>query len=102
MDSQATTLCDDMYCRLDEAHAVCERCGSDERAVVIHCDIDYFFAQVEEIANPDLKHRPMGVQQNMEVAAVNYEARAFGLFNRIMVKDALRLCPDLVLVRGDN
>jgi len=42
------------------------------------------------------------VQQNMEVAAVNYEARAHGLFNRISVLEALRLCPALVLVRGDN
>ena len=44
----------------------------------------------------------MGVQQHMEVAAVNYEARSFGLFNRISVQEALKLCPHLVLIRGDN
>jgi hypothetical protein len=71
-------------------------------AVVVHLDIDCFFAQVEERADPSLKGRPVGVQQNMEVAAVNYEARAFGLFNRISVQEALRLCPQLTLVRGDN
>ena len=49
-----------------------------------------------------LRGRPVGVQQNMEVAAVNYEAREFGLYNRISVAEALRLCPHLVLVRGDN
>ena len=49
-----------------------------------------------------LRGRPVGVQQNMEVAAVNYEAREFGLYNRISVAQALRLCPHLVLVRGDN
>ena len=38
----------------------------------------------------------------MEVASVNYEARRFGLFNRISVAEAKRLCPELVLVRGDN
>jgi len=37
-----------------------------------------------------------------QVAAVNYEARAYGLFNRISVEEALRRCPGLVLVRGDN
>jgi DNA polymerase-4 len=37
-----------------------------------------------------------------QVAAVNYEARAYGLFNRISVEEALRRCPALVLVRGDN
>jgi DNA polymerase-4 len=42
------------------------------------------------------------VQQNMEIAAVNYEARAFGLYNRISVAEGVRLCPQLVLVRGDN
>ena len=49
-----------------------------------------------------LRGRPVGVQQNMEVAAVNYEARELGLYNRISVAEALRLCPHLVLVRGDN
>lgn len=37
-----------------------------------------------------------------QVAAVNYEARAYGLFNRISVEEALRRCAGLVLVRGDN
>jgi DNA polymerase iota len=70
--------------------------------VVVHLDVDCFFAQVEERLDTSLKGKPMGVQQNMEVAAVNYEARAFGLFNRISVQEARRLCPHLVLVRGDN
>jgi nucleotidyltransferase/DNA polymerase involved in DNA repair len=49
-----------------------------------------------------LRGLPLGVQQNMEIAAVNYEARAFGLYNRISVQEGVRLCPQLVLVRGDN
>ena len=65
-------------------------------------DTDYFFAQVEERADAALKGRPIGVQQNMEVAAVNYEAREYGLYNRIGVSEAQRLCPELVLIRGDN
>ncbi len=71
-------------------------------SVFIHIDVDYFFAQVEEIRDSRLVGRPVGVQQNMEVASVNYEARAFGLFNRISVQEARRLCPEIVLVRGDN
>eukprot|EP00929_Paragymnodinium_shiwhaense_P073846 TRINITY_DN37729_c0_g1_i1.p1 TRINITY_DN37729_c0_g1~~TRINITY_DN37729_c0_g1_i1.p1 ORF type:complete len:463 (-),score=71.79 TRINITY_DN37729_c0_g1_i1:75-1463(-) len=70
--------------------------------VIVHVDIDYFFAQVEEVRDPSLRSHPMGVQQHMEVAAVNYEARKYGLYNRILVADAKRLCPHLVLVRGDN
>jgi len=57
--------------------------------------------QVEEV-RLSLRGRPLGVQQNMEIAAVNYEARAFGLHNRISVAEGVRLCPQLVLVRGDN
>ena len=70
-------------------------------STIVHLDVDCFFAQVEEV-RLGLHGEPLGVQQNMEVAAVNYEARAFGLFNRISVTEAKRLCPGLVLVRGDN
>ena len=94
--------CEDMYCRIDGPHRVCGRCGNSELTVVVHIDIDYFFAQVEERERPELKKQPFGVQQNMEVAAVNYLARGFGLYNRISVKEALRRCPDLVLVRGQR
>ena len=69
--------------------------------IVVHVDIDYFFAQVEEL-RLGLRDRPLGVQQNMEVASVNYVAREFGLYNRISVTKAKRMCPGLVLVRGDN
>jgi hypothetical protein len=69
--------------------------------MIAHLDVDCFFAQVEEV-RLSVRGRPLGVQQNMEIAAVNYEARAFGLYNRISVAEGKRLCPDLVLVRGDN
>lgn len=71
------------------------------RDMLAHLDVDCFFAQVEEV-RLSLNGRPLGVQQNMEIAAVNYEARAFGLYNRISVVEGQRLCPELVLVRGDN
>ena len=69
---------------------------------IVHIDVDYFFAQVEEVRDPRLADMPFGVQQNMEVASVNYIAREHGLYNRISVADARRRCPELVLVRGDN
>ena len=69
--------------------------------MIAHLDVDCFFAQVEEV-RLSLRGRPLGVQQNMEIAAVNYEARAHGLYNRISVEEGLRKCPDLMLVRGDN
>ena len=69
--------------------------------MIAHLDVDCFFAQVEEV-RLSLRGRPLGVQQNAEIAAVNYEARAFGLYNRISVTEGLRRCANLVLVRGDN
>ena len=69
--------------------------------MIAHLDVDYFFAQVEEV-RLSLRGQPLGVQQNMELAAVNYEARVQGLYNRISVADAKRRCPNLILVRGDN
>lgn len=69
---------------------------------IIHIDIDAFFAQVEEVLNPSVAGKPLGVQQNYEVASVNYAAREHGLFNRITVSEAKRLCPQIVLVQGDN
>ena len=54
--------------------------------MIAHLDVDCFFAQVEEV-RLSLRGRPLGVQQNMEIAAVNYEARAFGLYNRISVAE---------------
>jgi nucleotidyltransferase/DNA polymerase involved in DNA repair len=73
----------------------------DNLHMIAHLDVDCFFAQVEEV-RLSLRGRALGVQQNMEIAALNYEARARGLYNRISVEEGLRKCPDLVLVRGDN
>lgn len=69
--------------------------------MIAHLDVDYFFAQVEEV-RLSLRGQPLGVQQNMDVAAVNYEARAHGLYNRISVVEAKRRCPNIALTRGDN
>lgn len=66
----------------------------------VHLDIDYFFAQVEEL-RLGIKDKPIGVQQHMEIASVNYVARSYGLYNRISVAKAISLCPKIVLVRGD-
>jgi nucleotidyltransferase/DNA polymerase involved in DNA repair len=69
--------------------------------MIAHLDVDCFFAQVEEV-RLSIRGKPLGVQQNMEIAAVNYEAREHGLYNRISLAEGLRRCPSLVLVRGDN
>ncbi|HYC26969.1 MAG TPA: DNA polymerase IV, partial [Nitrososphaerales archaeon] len=54
--------------------------------VVGHIDLDYFYAQVEEVENPSLKDRPVIVcvfsgrtEDSGVVSTSNYKARAFGV-----------------------
>ncbi|XP_075147278.1 DNA polymerase iota [Haematobia irritans] len=69
---------------------------------IIHLDMDYFYAQVEEIRNPSLRSKALGVQQKNIVVTCNYNARAHGVKKLMLVAEAKRLCPDLVLVSGED
>lgn len=70
--------------------------------VIIHIDIDCFYAQVEEIRNPMLRTKPVGIQQKNIVVTCNYIARSFGVKKLMLLTDAQRLCPDLILVNGED
>ena len=71
-------------------------------SVILHMDIDYFYAQVEEVLNPELKNKPFGVQQGVNIVTCNYIARSFGVKKWRPIKESLALCPDLVLVNGED
>jgi DNA polymerase-4 len=72
---------------------------------IIHCDCDCFYASVEVRDRPDLAGRPVAVGGTPDgrgvVATCNYEARRFGVRSAMPAGRALRLCPDLVLLRTD-
>lgn len=70
--------------------------------VIVHVDIDYFYAQVEEIHDPSLKTKPFGVQQNRCLVTSNYLARDLGIYKLMPVVEAKKLCPDLILVNGED
>ncbi|KAH0512558.1 DNA polymerase iota [Microtus ochrogaster] len=70
--------------------------------VIVHMDLDCFYAQVEMISNPELKDKPLGVQQKYLVVTCNYEARKLGVKKLMSVKDAKEKCPQLVLVNGED
>ncbi|EHB03452.1 DNA polymerase iota [Heterocephalus glaber] len=70
--------------------------------VIVHVDLDCFYAQVEMISNPELKNKPLGVQQKSFVITCNYEARKLGVKKCMKVKDAKEKCPQLVLVNGED
>ncbi|XP_036774464.2 DNA polymerase iota isoform X2 [Manis pentadactyla] len=76
--------------------------GSSSFRVIVHVDLDCFYAQVEMISNPELKGKPLGVQQKYLVVTCNYEARKLGVKKLMNVGDAKEKCPQLVLVNGED
>jgi DNA polymerase IV len=68
-----------------------------ESASILHADLDSFYASVEQRDNPELKGRPVIVGGGVVLAA-SYEAKAFGVRSAMNGREALRLCPDAVVV----
>lgn len=69
----------------------------------LYLDFDGFFASVEQQAKPGLRGRPVGVvpfagTDRTCVIAASKEAKVFGITNVMNVAEALKLCPNLVLV----
>lgn len=69
---------------------------------IVHIDIDCFYAQVETVRNPALKDKPVGVKQKYLIVTCNYLARKRGVTKLMSVKEALRRCPDLRIVVGED
>ncbi|MGC6416671.1 MAG: DNA polymerase IV [Bradymonadia bacterium] len=70
--------------------------------VIVHADMDAFYASVEELDNPALRNKPLAVggsTQRGVVATSNYHARQFGVRSATPMATALRRCPQLTIVR---
>ncbi|KAK4179960.1 hypothetical protein QBC36DRAFT_321377 [Triangularia setosa] len=73
----------------------------DDRAI-LHFDLDCFYAQCIENANPSLKTLPLGIKQKSILATCNYVARKHGVKKLMGIQEAKRLCPDLILADGED
>jgi DNA polymerase-4 len=70
---------------------------------IIHVDCDCFYAAIEMRDDPSLASKPLAVGGSADrrgvIATCNYEARSYGVRSAMASGQALKLCPDLLIVK---
>lgn len=72
--------------------------------VILHVDMNSFYASVEMAYDPALKGKPLAIAGNPEerrgiIVTCSYEARKFGVKTTMPLWEAKKLCPDLIIMR---
>ena len=75
------------------------------RQIIIHVDMDAFYASVEIRDDPSLRGKPLIIgalpEERGVVATCSYEARKFGVHSAMNIKEAYRLCPQGIYMHGN-
>jgi len=73
--------------------------------IILHIDMDYFFAQIEERENPRFIGKPLVVGADPKggkgrgvVSTANYEARKYGIHSAMPISKAYELCPQAIFL----
>lgn len=72
--------------------------------MILHVDMDAFFASVEQRDHPELRGKPViigGRSQRAVVSTASYEARAFGVHSAMPLFEAMKRCPQARVIRGN-
>lgn len=73
------------------------------KRIIMHVDMDAFFASVEQLDHPEYRGRPVivgGLSGRGVVSTCSYEARKFGVHSAMPMTTARRLCPQAIYVQG--
>jgi len=72
---------------------------------IVHIDLDSFFVSVERLFDPSLIGKPViigGSSDRGVVASCSYETRKFGVHSAMPTRQALKLCPDAIVIHGNH
>lgn len=77
------------------------------KSMLLHIDMDAFFASIEQQINPALRGKPVIVgsrdkKYKTVVAAASYEAKAYGIKSGMPSYEALKICPHAEFVACDS